>query len=214
MVIRVFLLSVFLALASTLAPAAPSVALLTAVRGKAHVDSEDGQRPAQAFISLKAGDLLTLERDSRLTLVYFDNAREEVWQGRGKLRVGDGESIDTLGTPARVRQLPSALARQMARAPTFDSQGRAGMTRLRVIATPEAIARVEANYRQLRIESESEDLNPEIYLLSSLLELRQLDRLEHVLQELQSAHPRHPEAKLLVALYRKALRNYQEARGK
>ena len=79
--------------------------------------------------------------------------------------------------------------------------------------TPDALGRLDETYRKLRAgRTDPDDLGPEIYLLSGLFELRELDRVERLMAELQQERRGNPEAGLLVALYRKAVRNAREAR--
>jgi hypothetical protein len=74
------------------------------------------------------------------------------------------------------------------------------------------MARLEATYQELRGRAAADDLEPETYLLSGLFELRELDRVEKLLGELKLDRPRSQEAALLIALYRKAVKNAREAR--
>lgn len=188
------------------------VALITALQGEVSRVTPQGKQALQSFVKLKRGDLLAL-RDARLQVVYFESGRQEVWHGGGRLEVLGTES-KPFGLPnPEVKMLPSILVKQIARTPALDSQGRAGVIRLRAIASPEAIAKLETSYRQLRMESVRGDLNPELFLLSGLFEMRELERVEQVLKDLQLARPGDAEVGLLVALYQKALKNAREARG-
>ncbi|MCX8017469.1 MAG: hypothetical protein N2690_06185, partial [Rhodocyclaceae bacterium] len=84
--------------------------------------------------------------------------------------------------------------------------------RLRAIATPEAIAKVDEAYKRLRLEAAANDLAPEMYRLSALFDMKAFDALEVAIRELETSRPNHNEAKLLASLYRKALQNAQESR--
>ena len=188
------------------------VALITALQGEVSRVTPQGRQPLQAFVKLKRGDLLALG-NARLQIVYFESGRQEVWQGGGRLEVLGTES-KPFGLPnPEVKMLPSIMVKQIARTPALDSQGRAGVIRLRAIASPEAIAKLDASYRQLRMESVRGDLNPELFLLSGLFEMRELERVEQVLRDLQQTRPGDTEVGLLVALYQKALKNAREAHG-
>lgn len=193
------------------AMAAGEVALVTALQGGVSRVSPQGRQGVEAFVKLKQGDLLALDKGARLQVVYFASGRQETWSGGGRLEVANGESkAFGLGEP-QVKVLPVALVKQIAKTPTLDSQGRAGMTRLRSVATPEMVANVETTYKRMRLEADRGDLAPELYLLSSLFELREFDRVEQTLADLQATRPANPEAKLLIALYQRALRNAREA---
>ena len=186
------------------------VALVTALSGKV-VRIEGGRRePLQAFVKLRQGDFLALEEGARIELVFFSSRRQEDWRGTGRLEIAeDGGRGLGLEPPAQ-KTLPDVMVRQMAKTPALDSQGRAGVVRLRAFATPEALARLENDYRRMRMEVARNDLNPEIFLLASLLEMRQADRLEAALSDLQMSHQGNTEAGLLVSLYRRALKDLRE----
>lgn len=191
--------------------AAESGALVTAIEGVASRASANGPQALQSFTRLKEGDLVAMGGGAKIKLVYLANGRQEIWGGSGKLEIGGSESKAWgLGEP-RVTQLPAVLVAQIAKTPQVDSQGRAGMTRLRAIATPEAIAKIDNTYRQLRTESDQADLNPEMYLLSGMFEIRALDRVDQAIEDLRASRPGDPQAKLLVALYQRAVRNAKQA---
>jgi hypothetical protein len=111
-----------------------------------------------------------------------------------------------------LKTLPLAVARQLARTPASDREGRKAPARTRAVQAPDAMARLEATYQELRSRAGTDDLEPETYLLSGLFELRELDRVEKLLGELKQERPRNVEAALLISLYRKAVKNAREAR--
>jgi hypothetical protein len=185
-------------------------AMVTAIEGKVERIKGGARTPLEAFERVEAGELLALDK-ARLTLVFFLTGRQETWQGSGRLELGPGEGKG-FGLPApETKALAPFLVKQISRTPTLLAQGRAGVTRLRAIATPEAIAKVEESYKRLRMEAAANDLNPEMYRLSALFEMKAYDEVEIALRELESSRPTHSESKLLVALYRKALRNARQA---
>lgn len=189
------------------AQAAGDVALVTALDGAVSRVAENGPQPLQNFVKLKEGDVLSLGKGAILQIVYFDGGRQETWSGSGKLEVAKAESKAT-GLPApQVRQLPAIMVKQIARTPALDTHGRGGVTRLRSIATPEKIASVEKNYAKLKAEAPPNDLNPEFYRLSGFFEIRDLDRVEAVMADLQKQRGTETQVKLLVALYKKALKD-------
>jgi hypothetical protein len=146
-------------------------------------------------------------------VVYFENGRQETWSGPGRLDLAMNEGKAS-GMPAvQVKQLPLVMARQLARTPALDSQGRGGVTRLRAVRSPDALAKLESSYQELRTQAGSDELGPEVYLLSALYEIRELERVEKVLANLQQDWPNNPEAALLISLYRKAMKNARESRN-
>lgn len=181
-------------------------ALVTAREGPVFRVIGGEKKPLEAFERVTAGEVLALD-NARVTLVFFLTAREETYRGSGRLEINPGEGRPWGLAPPEVKKLPDFLVKQIAKTPTLVAQGRAGVTRLRAIATADALARVEETYRRLRLEAAANDLNPEMYRLSALFELRAYDAVESALRDLELSRPRNEEAKVLIALYRKALKN-------
>lgn len=189
---------------------ANEVALVMSVQGKVSRLAEAAPVPVEAFVKLKEGDRLTLEKGARLQLAYFDNGRQETWSGPGRLDLASREGkADGLAAP-EVKMLPLVMARQLARTPALDGQGRGGVTRLRAVHGPDAMTKLEDTYHDLKTKAGPNDLGPEMYLLSGLFELRELERVERVLGDLQQERPKNSEAALLVSLYKKAVKNARE----
>lgn len=202
-----FILAIFVAMASSLAHATNDVALITALHGKVARISIAGPGNLEAFVKLKEGDVLKLDKGSGIRLVYFESGRQESWTGEGKLEIAVTESKGSGLSAPEVKVLPAILVKQIAKTPALDSQGRAGVTRLRAIGSATTVAKLEADYERMRAESGGKDLNAEIYLLAGLFELRELDRVEAVINELQVSQKDNMEAMFLVSLYRKALKS-------
>lgn len=185
------------------------VAMITSLQGNVGIVTSQGQRPLQAFVKLKRGDTLALA-DARLQVVYFENGRQETWQGGGRIEVTASEGKAS-GLPApETKTLPAVMVKQIARTPTLETQGRAGVVRLRAFATPEALAKLENDYRKMRMEAVRGDLSPELFLLSGLFEMRELERVEQVIRDLQLSRPGDAEVGLMAALYQKAVKNARE----
>lgn len=191
---------------------AADVALVMSVQGKVTRHEGANTVPVEAFIKLGEGDRLSLERGAQLRVAYFENGRHETWAGPGGLELA-AHGGQSLGSAAPdVKSLPLPVARQLARTPATDREGRKAPARTRAVQAPDAMARLEATYQELRARAGADDLEPETYLLSGLFELRELDRVEKLLGDLKQDRPRSAEAALLIALYRKAVRNAREAR--
>lgn len=191
---------------------AADVALVMSVQGK--VLRHDGANtvPLEAFVKLGEGDRLSLEKGAQLRVAYFENGRHETWAGPVGFELAS-HGGQPLGMAApEVKTLPLPVARQLARTPATDREGRKAPARTRAVQAPDAMARLEATYQEQRSRAGADDLEPETYLLSGLFELRELDRIEKLLGELKQERPRSPEAALLISLYRKAVRNAREAR--
>jgi hypothetical protein len=192
---------------------AAEVALVMSVQGRVVRLAEAAPVPVEAFVKLKDGDRLSLEKDSRLQVVYFENGRRETWSGPGRLEMAVREGKPGGLPDPEVKLLPLVMARQLARTPTLDSQGRGGVTRLRSVPGQDAVSKLQSTYQDLRSRAEPDDLGPEMFLLSGLFELRELDEVEKLLGDLQQVQAKTPEAALLIALYRKAVKNARDSRN-
>ena len=189
---------------------AAEVALVMSVQGTVTRLAGATPVPVEAFVKLKEGDRLSLEKKARLQVAYFESGRQETWSGPGRLEMTPREGkAGGLAAP-EVKLLPLVMARQLAHTPALDGQGRGGVTRLRSVPAQDAMARLEDTYQGLRSRAGPNDLGPEMYLLAGLFEMRELDRVERVLGDLQQDRPNHPEAALLIALYRKSVKNVRD----
>jgi hypothetical protein len=196
---------------SAAASAQVEVAMVTSLQGKVSRTSPMGPQPVQVFAKLKHGDQLALEKGSVLQVVYFDNGREETWRGAGKLEIARADSMAKGMAAPQVRMLPAVMVKQIAKTPALDSQGRAGMMRVRGVASAEDIASVEATYQTMRQERKGNDIKPELYFLSAMFELREFDRVESAVSRLQGEQPGNADVALVAQIYTKAVKNARAA---
>jgi hypothetical protein len=188
--------------------------MVTLLQGSVSRVSPMGKQPIEAFTKLRHGDLLALDRESRVQVVYFESGRQETWLGGGRLEITKAESTAYGLASPEVKLLPAMMVRQIVKTPVLDSQGRGGMMRLRSVASAANVEKIEENYKRMRLEAARNDINPDLYLLSSMFEIRELDRVERALADLQQRQRGNPDAGIVVALYNKALRNAREGKGR
>lgn len=194
---------------------ATEIAMVTAVSGAVELQAAGAASamPLEAFVKLREGDRLQLAEVARVQLVFFQGGREEVWQGAGKLLLGDAASSVTAGNlQQQSRLLPRVLVKQLARTPEPDGQVRAGMVRLRGMPAGGTLESVENNYAELRSKAEAEDRNPELYLLAGYFELREFDKLKQLLSRLDEQTPGNSEVAVLRSLYVRAINNAKMAK--
>ena len=195
-----------------LCAAAPALAqqgaIITVLQGRVTVEQQAPvPQPAVALARVRPGDKLRLESDAVLQLVYFQNARQESWRGAARLEVGEEESR-AIGSSAQptVKQLPQMLVRQLVKTPTAEGSGKVGAVRLRSVTPPDAAAKLDQNYNQLRQQAEASDRTPELYLLAGLFELKNFERIEASLKQWQQATPADPVLAAMAEHYRGAIR--------
>lgn len=192
---------------------AGEVALVTALKGEVKINNGSGSStPLQAFTKLHDSDTLQLGDASRMQIVYFQSARQETWRGPGSIAIGVTESQAATGIPQpQAQQLSLQLAKQLSKTPTIDSRGKIVALRTRSIAPSGTLDQAQRNYQDMRTKSESNDRNPELYLLSAYFELKEYDRLRDLLAQLDGHYPGDLEIKVLKSLYVKAINNAKMA---
>ena len=194
--------------------AAETVALITGMQGKVVRLDAAGQDILQPFEKLKVGDVVELQDNARLRLVFFSSRSEETWQGSGRLEIEARQAKGSKLPAPQIRILPEVIVRQIAKTPGLATQQPAGSVRLRSIAAADTVSRIEDEYARMRQESAADDLNPEIFLLAGMFEARQYDRVDTVLAQMTANHPGNFEVTVLKSLYRKAMQDAKPVSSK
>jgi len=158
------------------------VGMITQLNGEVSITTGNSTQAAMPFIKVNTGDKLTLANGARLQMVYFGNGRQELWKGGGQIEVGSLESKSAIKPD--VSQLPPLVALQLAKMPVAGQQGKTGMIRMRSMASPDTVAKLDKQYGDLKRNAEADDTTPEVYLLSGLIELKEFNRAKSVLAEL------------------------------
>jgi hypothetical protein len=192
------------------------VGLVTAVSGNVKLQEEKAAASElKSFVKVRSGDRLSMEGASRLQVVYFEGGRQETWQGTGQLEIGSGASkVVKGGLQPEVKTLPAILVKQLSKTPSADGNVKAGMVRMRSMPSGGTLESVEKNYADLRKQADAADRNPELYLLASYFELREYDKVDALLQQLDEKSPGDQEVKVLTALYKRAINNARMANKK
>ncbi len=195
-----------LLLQSPILPASEESILVTGLTGQVERMVNGGKEPVLLFSTLRAEELLLFSPDSRLNLLFEKSGRQETWAGKGRLALhGSKTSTRDLPKP-RLKTLDQKVTKQLFRGPQILPDGEVKVPRTRSLGTPDALARLENDYRRMRMEAAADDLNPEMYRLSALLEMREKERLEQAIKELPRLYPGNREADLLASLYKKSMK--------
>ena len=197
-----------IALVSAIAQAQSPVAMVLDVSGDVTLAVQGKQITVEPFSRLLDGDRVKLGRDAKLSIVYPRSGRQENWSGVGAVLTGDSESKAATGNPSvEVKQLPTYVAKQMARTPVSDTSGKAGMVRMRAISSPENLDKLEKQVAQMRAETTPNDRAPDVYWLAGLNEMGMSERLKEELDKLQKAYPGDASISALVKAYSRNLNN-------
>ena len=192
---------------------AAEVGLITSVSGSVKLqDDKSAVSELKSFVKVRQGDLLVMEGTSRLQVVYFDSGRQETWLGAGSIQVGAKESTLKVGKPqSEIKTLPPVLVKQLSKTPSTDGNVKAGMVRMRSMTSPGAVEAAEKTYAEMRAKADTGDRNPELYLLASYFEMREFDKLNTLLAQMNAKAPDSSEMAALNALYARAVAEAKSA---
>lgn len=207
-------LATLVLLAPAVQAAEPDSGMITLLQGSVtYASGVDKGKPAAAFMKLRSGDRLTLGNEARVQLVYFSGGRQETWRGAAQLEIGSAESrAASPSSQPEVKQLPALVLQQLTRAPNVmnDLKNRTGMVMVRALPTREKLRELDDTYAALRKDAASEDITPELYLLSGLQELKLYQDMKTVLEEMRQRQPDNPEVQAAYKQYSKVM----EGKGK
>lgn len=199
----------FLAAAVLLLPLVGAAAdkeagMLTLAQGTAgYISGQDKEKPVVAFMKVRTGDQLTLSKDAKLQVVYFENGRQETWTGPAKLAIGTNESKGlNAANPTQVKTLPAIVIQQLSRAPAVvsDLKNRTGMIMVRSLPMVE-LRKLDENYTALRKDASADDVTPELYMLAGLHELKLYRDMKPVLEEMRKRQPNNAEVEAVYKHY-------------
>lgn len=171
--------------------AAAQVAMLTQVSGDVKVAAGAETRPAVAFLKVNEGDTITLAGAARVQMVYLASGRQEVWSGAGPVKVGAQQGAGTGLTP-QTSQVPAIILKQLEKTPAVGQHGKTGMVMLRSMDNLEALDALEQDYKKYRAEAPADDVTPEVFYLSGLLDLNGTDDAKAFLETLKGKQAANP----------------------
>jgi hypothetical protein len=189
---------IFLLVASSLTGAAwAQDVLLTQVAGEVSVSGKGAARAVVPFLKVSEGDKLTLAGNARVQMVYLASGRQEIWKGSGEIVVGRQEGRSP-SLKAETSQLPPLILRQLAKTPVAGQQGKTGMVMVRGLDDLDALDRLEKDYADFRARAAADDVTPEVFLLSGLLDYQDYERARKVLADLKDKQLAQPAYQALV----------------
>lgn len=188
-----------LAMAAWLVAAAASaqVAMLTQMAGDVKVSGKEGNRAAAAFLKVNEGDTLTLPANGRVQLVYLASGRQEIWKGAGPVDIG-AQQGKSASLKAETSQVPAIILKQLAKTPAVGQHGKTGMVMLRSLDDLGASDQLDEDYKRFRPAAPAGDTTPEVFLLSGLLDMGDLDRAKKVIEDLKTKQAAQPAYAALI----------------
>jgi len=174
------------------------VGMLTQVDGSVQVAKfKQGKTRASAFMKVAIGDKLTLARNARVQIVYFESSRQEIWKGPGDVEIGNGEGRSAT-LKADARKLPPLVARQLVKTPEGGQHGKTGMVTVRSLSS-DTVESLEKQYKDYRAAAPAGDTTPEVFLMTGLLEMEEYEHAQTVLEGFRKNVPKNPELSSVIS---------------
>lgn len=174
------------------------VGMLTQVDGSVQVAKfKQGKNRATAFLKVALGDKLNLGKNARVQIVYFETSRQEVWKGPGEVEIGNGEGRSST-LKAEVKKLPPLVARQLVKTPEGGQHGKTGMVTVRSLSS-DTVESLEKQYKDYRAATPAGDTTPEVFLMTGLLEMKEYEHAQTVLDGFRKNVPKNPELSSVIS---------------
>ena len=82
-----------------------TIAMITDLTGKAVITSNAEQKPGEILMSMSSGDEIHIDSDSKLTLVYFESAKEYSFPENSVIHISAEEPLNKSSSKIAVRDL-------------------------------------------------------------------------------------------------------------
>lgn len=178
------------------------VGLVNQVAGNVTYTSgkDTAARGIQAYGRVRHGDKITLPAGTELKLSYFSGNKQEVWKGPASF-VAATEGGELLkGNKPEVSQLPAVVSQKLARIPELMGTSRIGGIVVRSLAAKpdpaqreKEVAEAMTAYEGMRAKSAENDITPELFLISVLIDNEMYADVKWVTQELIKRQPNNEE---------------------
>ncbi|WP_027467935.1 hypothetical protein [Deefgea rivuli] len=172
---------------------ATDIALITQVQGDVRLIKAQGDaQKALPLLKLSIDDRLVLNKAAQIQIVVFSQNQQETWRGAGEVQITEHGGASSNLKPERYA-LPAIVSRQLAKIPATGDTTRSGMVVIRALPNPEKRRQLETEYQALN----PNDLTAQIYYLTGLIELNDMERAEEVLSALKQQN-HNPNAQAIV----------------
>src|SRR5574341_450626 len=82
----------------------PEVGMIKTLSGKVWLHREDKKEEAKKAVELKKGDLLEVEEQGSVTIVYFEGGRKEEYKSRALIEIGTDKSTVKEGSVMSIQE--------------------------------------------------------------------------------------------------------------
>ena len=182
----------------------PDVAIAVEVIGEVVYQNATDQQEfvrVQVFMKLRQGDLVTVPEETQIQLLFFEEGRQETWQGPVILELLKEESFpretDNDLFPTRVEELPDQIAATLSQPEVLFSESefkanqisRVGGALTRGDQEIPALSAAREKYSELKQREGEAGVTPELYLLHVLALYKQYTEMEQMMTSLLQQYP-------------------------
>jgi len=198
---RVFVaLAIALAAGTAWAQSGMDVGLVNGVSGASTYQSQGAPASkVQAYMRVREDDRFIVPAGAWLRLIYFKGGRQETWTGPASFRAGQAQSGGANGSAPQIAILPMLAPQKMARVSDLVQSAMLGGVTVRggsaakhpaLDAKEKAeVAQAREAYRDLRAQAASDDITPELYLMSVFQQYSLYDQMRELVGEMQHRQP-------------------------
>ncbi|MEJ2214410.1 MAG: hypothetical protein P8Y20_10210 [Gammaproteobacteria bacterium] len=187
---------------------------ITNLNGSAYYATENNDRAELlSFIKIPQNSEVYVEENSNLQIVYLSSGIQETWSGPITFTTGDKASLyEQSSPPDNSKTLPPFMLNVLLQSPEVISsiKTRQGMIRVRSLLTARKVKEAEKNYLQMLEQVDENDITPEIYLITTLDNLRVYNRMTKPLEEMIRKQPNNLQAKELYEQFNSLMKTEKE----
>jgi hypothetical protein len=187
---------------------------ITNLNGSAYYATENNDRAELlSFIKIPQNSEVYVEENSNLQIVYLSSGIQETWSGPITFTTGDKASLyEQSSPPDNSKTLPPFMLNVLLQSPEVISsiKTRQGMIRVRSLLTARKVEEAEKNYLQMLEQVDENDITPEIYLITTLDNLRVYNRMTKPLEEMIRKQPNNLQAKELYEQFNSLMKTEKE----
>ena len=187
---------------------------ITNLNGSAYYATENNDRAELlSFIKIPENAEVYVEENSNLQIVYLSSGIQETWSGPITFTTGDKASLyEQSSPPDNTKTLPPFMLNVLLQSPEVISsiKTRQGMIRVRSLLTARKVKEAEENYLKMLEQVDESDITPEIYLITTLDNLRVYNRMTKPLEEMIRKQPNNLQAKELYEQFNSLMKTEKE----
>lgn len=168
--------------------------------------SDNTPRKIQPYARIRHGDKLAVASGGEVQIRYFSTNRQEAWKGGASFVATSAGGELLKGSKPEVTEIPAIVSQKLARVPELMNTSRIGGVVVRSLSAQKdraqryrEVADAMSAYEVLRAKSAEDDVTPELFLMTALIDNEMYADLKSVIQEMQKRQPNNPEFRQLAS---------------